>query len=182
MKHEFICNTESLIDWDTLLKNLDKEEILPNQLARSDDDFDSEILYHELLKSANINWSNVKWTDYNLENTKTDIVLKFSELVNSKMLRCFVSKVDPGVCVPTHWDEGDVRFYSEADKSRMSRYVCFIQDPKKGHFLEVEDHCFYLVPKGSVYKWSNYNDFHSAANTGFESYYLFHFLGEDIKD
>jgi hypothetical protein len=180
MEHKFICNTEHLINWDDLILNIEEEEVLPNLLARSNDDFDPTVSYHMQLKNANINWSNVKWTDYNLENTKTDVVDKFSKLVNSRMLRCFISKIDPGVCVPTHWDEGDVRFYDSANKENFSRYICFIQDPAPGHMMVVENHCFHFMPKGAVYKWSNYTDFHSAANTGFKSYYLFHFLGEDM--
>jgi hypothetical protein len=50
-----------------------------------------------------------------------------------------------------------------------------------GHLFVVEDHGFYKVTKGSVYKWNNHKDFHSAANTGFQSHYIFHFLGEDYN-
>lgn len=182
MKHELIGNTGSLVDWDNFIANLNEADAKPTCMARSNDDFNLEVEFHRWLKAANINWSNVKWTDYNLEDTTTSIVEDFSKLVNSKMLRCFISKVDPGVCIPSHWDESDVKYYNIAKKENISRYVCFIQPPKAGHLLTVEDHCFYYVPQGSIYKWSNHFDFHSAANTGFESYYLFHFVGEDIKD
>jgi hypothetical protein len=179
MKHSYICNTELIIDWEHFLLNLHQEEKLPNWLAKTPDELDNNVYYHRLLKNANINWDNVNWTDYNLENSKTGIAEKFSKIVNSKMLRCFISKIDPGISVVTHWDEGDVKFYDKADVSKISRYTCFIQDPKPGHMFAVDSHCFYYMPKGVVYKWANHTDFHSAANTGFESYYLFHFLGED---
>jgi hypothetical protein len=182
MNPKFICITDSLINWDDFLLNLHNEDLIPNCLARHDNDFNEQgEPYHTWLKNANYNWSNVKWTDYNLENTKTNVIEKFSNLVNSRMLRCFISKVDPGVAVATHWDEGDIKFYDVADKEKISRYTCFIQEPMPGHLFVVEDYCFYKVTKGSVYKWNNHKDFHSAANTGFQSHYIFHFLGEDYN-
>lgn len=178
MTYQFLGNTNNLIDWDNFIEDIKKQNGYPNCLARSNEDFDEKMPYHMLLKSANINWNNVKWTDYNLE-IENQIVKIFSGVVKSKMLRCFVSKVDPGVCVPTHWDEGDIELIKHSDKNRISRYICFIQDPQPGHVFVVENECFYDVTKGSIFKWGKHTDFHSTANTGFSSHYIFHFLGED---
>lgn len=186
---KFICNTD--IDWNLFIDELSKLESLPNFLYDVDctlddnlkDEFNDELYlesdpkdFNKKMLNAKYNWNTIKWTDYNLEDEP--IAELMSNLLSVKMLRCFVSKVDPGHIVAVHWDEGDVRFRSEADHDKMIRYVCFIKDMKPGQTFVVGDTCFYNEKQGAVYSWDKYTDFHSTANASTEPHYMFHLLGE----
>ena len=174
--------TSGIIDWNAFLSTIDKTtDVVSNCLLRHDNDIDDSLPnYWFDLIDAGYNWSNVKWTDYNLDGTH-EVVKKFSKLVNSKFIRCFVSKVDPGIGVPMHQDHGDEEYTSKFDRNKMSRYTCFIKEPSFGQTFIVDKHCFYNEEKHKIVKWNNFQNFHATFNVGYESHYIFHFLGEDYS-
>jgi hypothetical protein len=88
----------------------------------------------------------------------------------------FISEVMPGQCVPYHWDVED----HEEEWLKIGplvRYVCFVDKPKFGHVLIVDQECFYNAEQHQIYQWNNYRDYHAGTNCGSKPYYLFHFLG-----
>jgi hypothetical protein len=101
----------------------------------------------------------------------------FSNIVNAKPLRVFISEVFPGKVVPYHWDVEDKEDEWLEQYGNLHRYVCCIDKPRFGSALVFDDYCFYYNRQGDIFKWKDYKDFHSTANAGEYPSYYFHFLG-----
>ena len=202
-RHKFITSTESVINWDEVIlscqnsPNPDRNSV-STVMERVDDNIESGELfkdadiqvkqedvtgltqsYYDLIsiwEKANYRLSDIEWYDYYPgQHFDYSVQQKFEELVGAKPLRVFVSEVRPGVTVPYHWDlEDKEKEWKDLD---LVRYVCFMQEQQPGHFLMVDEHCFYNEKKHSIYQWKHRKNWHAAANSGFETYYLFHFLG-----
>jgi hypothetical protein len=185
---KYIGTTKDIIDWDVVL-----EKIVPRTgdynsvksvVDRSESNWEDDPTllgsYHEVIgtwKKANYDLNNIEWWDYYPGNHfDNDVQDKFAELVNADPLRVFISEVMPGQCVPYHWDVED----HEEEWLKIGplvRYVCFVDKPKFGHVLIVDQECFYNAEQHLIYQWNNYRDHHAGTNCGTEPYYLFHFLG-----
>jgi hypothetical protein len=202
--HTFIGSTTDLIDWNSIIDAIkDRSDGDFNSVASVMERVDSDIAsgnvfevnnvdvtstdteelvesYYDLLgiwTKANYRLADIQWYDYyphtHFDNSVTD---KFSELVNAKPLRTFISKVLPGRIVPYHWDIEDMEI--EWNKlGEMVRYVCFMHDPIPGQILALDEYCFYDAPKDAVYQWKSRKNWHAAANCSTAPYYLYHFLG-----
>jgi hypothetical protein len=129
------------------------------------------------LQMANYDFNSVDWIDYYPgKHFEDSCTAEFEKLVDHKMCRAWVSRVDPGKTAPWHWDVDD----NEDEYLKMGqlkRWTCFITEPKIGHSLIVGDQIFFNQEQGSIYEWPNYREWHCAANCGFEPQLLFHFLG-----
>ena len=185
---KYVGTTENIIDWDVVL-----EKIVPRTgdynsvksvVDRSESNWEDDPTllgsYHEVIgtwKKANYDLNNIEWWDYYPgPHFDIDIQDKFANLVNADPLRVFISEVMPGQCVPYHWDVED----HEEEWLKIGplvRYVCFVDKPKFGHVLIVDQQCFYNMDQHRIYQWNNYRDHHAGTNCGTEPYYLFHFLG-----
>jgi len=185
---KYIGTTKDIIDWDGVL-----EKIVPRTgdynsvksvVDRSESNWEDDPTllgsYHEVIgtwKKANYDLNNIEWWDYYPGNHfDASIQDKFADLVNADPLRVFISEVMPGQCVPYHWDVED----HEEEWLKIGplmRYVCFVDKPKFGHVLIVDQECFYNAEQHLIYQWNNYRDHHAGTNCGTEPYYLFHFLG-----
>ena len=185
---KYVGTTENIIDWDAVL-----EKIVPRTgdynsvksvVDRSESNWEDDPTllgsYHEVIgtwKKANYDLNNIEWWDYYPgHHFDTSIQDKFANLVNADPLRVFISEVMPGQCVPYHWDVED----HEEEWLKIGplvRYVCFVDKPKFGHVLIVDQQCFYNMDQYRIYQWNNYRDHHAGTNCGTEPYYLFHFLG-----
>jgi hypothetical protein len=136
--------------------------------------------YYDLIdiwKNANYRLEDIEWYDYYPgEHIDISVQTIFGEIVNAKPLRVFVSELYPGKMVPYHWDIEDYEL--EWQKlGELVRYVCFIEKPKPGHILILDEHCFYNEPEHNIYQWKDRKNWHAGINVGWEPYYLFHFLG-----
>ncbi len=128
--------------------------------------------------NANYDLKQIQWYDYYPgEHFSIEVQNKFADLVNADPRRVFVSEVWPGRCVPYHWDVED-KEEEWLKEGLLKRYVCFMDKPKFGHVLILEDECFYNVDQHEVYEWNSYKSHHAGTNAGAEPYYLFHFLGK----
>lgn len=185
---KYVGSTKDLINWDaviaTIVPRTGDYNSVTSVVDRSESNWtDAPKLlgsYHEIINTwqkANYDLTNIEWWDY-YPGEHFDINVKetFADLVNADPLRVFISEVMPGQCVPYHWDVED-----HEDKwlelGALVRYVCFIDKPKFGHVLIVEQECFYNSEQHGVYEWRNYRNHHAGTNCGVDPYYLFHFLG-----
>jgi hypothetical protein len=185
---KYIGTTKDIIDWDVILEKIVSRtgdyNSVKSVVDRSESNWEDDPTllgsYHEVIgtwKKANYDLNNIEWWDYYPGNHfDNDVQDKFAELVNADPLRVFISEVMPGQCVPYHWDVED----HEEEWLKIGplvRYVCFVDKPKFGHVLIVDQECFYNAEQHLIYQWNNYRDHHAGTNCGTEPYYLFHFLG-----
>jgi hypothetical protein len=185
---KYVGSTKDLIDWDSVIASIIPRSGDYNSVTsvvdRSESNWSDvpELLgsYHEIIdtwQKANYDLTNIEWWDYYPgQHFDVSIQNKFAEFVNAEPLRVFISEVMPGQCVPYHWDVED----HEKEWLKLGtlvRYVCFIDKPKFGHVLIIDQECFYNTEQHLVYEWDNYKYHHAGTNCGTDPYYLFHFLG-----
>jgi hypothetical protein len=184
---KFVCNTNELIDWDSIVEicrvsNNGDCNTVTSVVDRSEAGAEGELLgrYRKLIDNwiqAGINLEEVEWFDYYPgEHFDFSVQDTIADLVNADPRRVFVSEVYPGKFVPWHWDIEDKEDEWLA-QGGLVRYVVFMQKPQQGHMLPLEQHCFNNMPQGDIWKWDNYKDWHAGINLGTEPHYLFHFLG-----
>jgi len=185
---KYVGSTKDLIDWDSVIASITPRSGDYNSVTsvvdRSESNWSDvpELLgsYHEIIdtwQKANYDLTNIEWWDYYPgQHFDVSIQNKFAEFVNAEPLRVFISEVMPGQCVPYHWDVED---HEEEwlQLGSLVRYVCFIDKPKFGHVLIIDQECFYNTEQHLVYEWDNYKYHHAGTNCGTDPYYLFHFLG-----
>lgn len=169
-----------MIDWksitDTILP-LDGEHVSlrhPDNIPISSPHFAKII---KQLDDANYDYNSVDWIDYypgvHFKDTCTK---EFGWIVNHKLCRAWISRVDPGKTAPWHWDVDD-KEDEYLKLGKLKRWTCFITEPKVGHSLIIGDKGFFNTPMGTIYEWPTYQEWHCAANCGLEPQLLFHFLG-----
>jgi hypothetical protein len=181
--------TSGIIDWNLIIESIVPKTGDHNNVTSVVNRSDKEATDNQQLlnsyrgiidtwKQANYNLKNIEWWDY-YPGKHFDISIqeKFADLVNADPKRVFVSELFPGHNVPYHWDVEDKEQEWLAAGDRLVRYVCFIDKPKFGHVLILEDECFYNIDQHSIYEWSSYRSHHAGTNCGSTPYYLFHFLG-----
>ena len=187
---KYISNTKDLVDWDNFIDNIPVKYKISNELYNVAETLEENLKSefaddyylptdprgsNEKLLNVGYEWNKVSWTDYNIE--QDPIAQKIANLLSVEIVRCFVSKVDPYVCVPRHWDEGDVRFRKKYNADKLKRFVCFVKDMLPGQTFIVGDKCFYNEEQGNVYEWNSYTDFHSTFNASNQPHFIFHLLG-----
>lgn len=185
---KYIGTTKDLIDWDSIISSLvpktgdynSVKSVVDRSEANWKDDPALLGSYHEIIgtwQKAKYDLNNIEWWDYYPgQHFDIDVQDKFANLVNAEPLRVFISEVMPGQCVPYHWDVED----HEEEWLKLGplvRYVCFIDKPKFGHVLILDEEFFYNTAQHLVYEWNSYRNYHAGTNCGTEPYYLFHFLG-----
>ena len=109
-----------------------------------------------------------------------EIQNKFAKIINAEPLRVFVSEVDPGRNVPYHWDVED-KEDEWLKLGELKRWVCFMDKPRWGNILILEDECFHNSPQGEIWEWDNYRSYHAGTSMGIHKQYMFHFLGRPNK-
>ena len=181
------------------MNNLQKLKVLTDQLEVQENEFIDYVIKAEyaillVSEAGRIKWCNDFFTNlfgYNLEEIywhdyypgehfDIEIQNKFAKLVNAQPLRVFVSEVDPGRNVPYHWDVED-KEEEWLSLGELKRWVCFIDKPRWGNVLILENQCFHNEIQGSIYEWDNYRSHHAGTSMGIHKQYLFHFLGRPNK-
>lgn len=184
---KYIGTTNGIIDWNPIVEACYASDTgdfntVTTVVDRSEAEAKDELLskYHDVIstwESGGYNLSEIQWYDY-YPDTHYDIEIqnKFANIVNADPLRVFVSEVHPGRTVPYHWDVED-KEQEWLQQGELKRWVCFIDKPRWGSVLILEDECFHNVTQGSIYEWNYYRSYHAGTSCGQYSQYLFHFLG-----
>jgi len=166
-----------MINWNNVLKNIEsyrKRDITvdPSVWDLTNPDYKKMLT---LWQDHNVNTASVKWTNYYIDAHIQDL---FSEQVDCRPMRSWVSRIDPGYMTGWHWDIDE---YEQLYKKQgnLVRYTCFIDSPRLGQTFIIEDKCYHNMKQGSIIKWDNYNDWHCGANSGLEPNYMFHLVGID---
>jgi hypothetical protein len=90
--------------------------------------------------------------------------------------RAWISKVDPGFYAPWHWD-ADEKEQEYLDKGEVRRYSIFIGHKGLGHVFMLGKDYLYNLPKGSIFRWKDYKEWHAGMNAGLTPKYMFHIIG-----
>jgi len=185
---KLVGSTEGLISWDKVIADIQHHigdyntvtTVVDRSEGQHKQDDKKLSQYREIIDTwtnAGYDLSKIEWWDfYPGEHFDIEVQNIFEKMFNIIPRRVFISKVLPGTNVPYHWDVED-KEDKWLDEGGLVRYVCFIDEPKFGHVLILEDECFYNIEKHSIFKWDYYRSYHAGTNCGTEPYYLFHFLG-----
>jgi len=184
---KYFGTTSEIIDWDPIIKtcidsNTGDLNTVTTVVDRSESEAEGELLnsYRGIIdtwSNAGYKLSDIYWYDY-YPGVHFDIEIqnKFADIVNADPRRVFVSEVDPGRNVPYHWDVED-KEQEWLAQGELKRWVCFMDKPRWGSVLILEDQCFYNIAQGEIWEWDYYRSHHAGTNCGKHKQYLFHFLG-----
>lgn len=176
------------IDWDSVVdicKNCNTGDLNTpvGVIDRSESEADGPLLesYRGIMNTwldAGYNLEEIVWNDYYPgEHFDIGVEETFAKIVNAEPRRVFVSEVAPGRNVPYHWDVEDKEEEWLAE-GELKRWVCFMDKPRWGSILILEDECFHNVAQGEIWEWDSYRSYHAGTVCGKDTQYLFHFLGK----
>jgi hypothetical protein len=162
-----------MIDWNSIISNLTDGKIVTVDPARWNMNNPEYAEMLKLWKDNNFNTDSVKWTNYyDTKELESEISKKFS----IKILRSWISCVEPGYMTGYHYDIDD----NEEEYLKhglITRYSIFISEPAIGHLFILGKEYFYNKPQGTLLKWNNYRDWHNGINGSLEKKYMFHVIG-----
>ena len=195
-----VVDVNNTIDWNsvvTRLKNLnvpswkpfidetDWKKQLQEMKSKGDNSDDGAQgdgyrKFFEEWSDANVNFDSIRLYNYfSGDHYSYDEVEKiFCKTLNITHHRSWFSRLDPGYLVPWHTDVEPVPLEGKT----LERYCVFINGPKVGHaFMLGKDDsmsdCFSSMQDGTIIKWHNNEEWHLGSNFGFESKWMYHFVG-----
>lgn len=179
---EFIGNCNDIIDWQGVVDTIKDQEpgyIGPRHrkgdaVTGIDDiaDMWKEAGYVIAADGGNAGWG-MYFAGKHFDQTVVDT---FCNYVNITPINAWISKIDPGMVAPWHWDANDnEEEYSQMDLERYSVCIC---KPKPGHVFAVDDVVMYNQAQGDTFKWTSRKSWHGGANCGLTPKYLFNIFGE----
>jgi hypothetical protein len=182
---EFVGNCCHIIDWNEIVESLSSQK--PAYVGPRHRENDPIKGISEIAKSWNqagyviaADGGTAGWDMFFPErNFDQSIVETFSNFVGIKPVSAWISRVNPGMFAPWHWDAND----SEEEYNKMPnmlRFSCHVSKPSPGHVFIVEDTCLYNQAQGNIYKWPSRKSFHGGANCGLTPKYLFNIFGSNL--
>jgi hypothetical protein len=162
-----------MINWLEIVNNLKDGSIVTVNPERWNTDNPKYKEMVELWESNNFNTNSVKWTNY--YDTK-ELESEISKKLNIKILRSWISCVEPGYMTGYHYDIDDNE-EAYLKHGSIKRYSIFISEPAIGHLFILDKEYFYNKPQGTVLKWGSYKDWHIGINGGLKNKYMFHVIG-----
>jgi len=178
---KFIGNCSNIIDWNNVIANLATQQpayIGPRH--KENDNIPGLDEVSKLWRSAGYKTihegGNAGWDMFLPEiNFDRSIIKIFANWVGIELdgpYYCWISRVNPGMMAPWHWDVTD----DEATLSTEAiRFHCHIMPPQPGHVFIVEDQCFYNQAVGDTFQWPSRKSWHTGSNSGMNPKYMFNF-------
>jgi len=121
--------------------------------------------------------SSIEWYNYYPnEHYNAQFTNQFAEYVNINPKRDWVSLIMPGKTAPWHWDVDD-KHEQWLQEGKLMRYSIFLGEKNLSHFLALEGKDVSACDIGTIVKWKDYRNYHSAANCGLQPFFLYHCLG-----
>jgi hypothetical protein len=179
MKTLFVGNCKT-INWQLLIdsiKNIDGDR------RAYDVDFYKNIdgRFNEVItlwqqagydKADTVEWINY----YPGKHFDQSYIEQFEQFVQTKCIRAWISKINPGRYAPYHVDidDNEEEYLKQGELVRFTAHPCL---PSKGQVGIVDNTVFHMENQGNVYRWPSYRAWHAGGNCSFEPKYLFNFLG-----
>ena len=176
---EFIGNCKD-IDWQSIVDQVqdlqgDARTYGVDFYINADGRFDQVI---SMWQQAGYDKSNtVEWINYYPgKHFSQDVISKFESYTNTKCVKAWISRINPGKYAPYHWDIDDHE-EEYLKQGQLVRYTAHPCQPSKGQVLIVDKHVFHMEEQGNVYKWNDHRAWHGGGNCSFKPKFLFNFLG-----
>jgi hypothetical protein len=174
----FLFNCNLQLDCEALINNIKDtkgKEVLPDKKLWSERNAGYSELF-SLWEDGNVNLSSAKWSNYYPGKDYDENINKIcEELLNVKIARAWISRVDPGYCTPWHWDTDDnEQHYLKLGK--LKRFVCHIGKPEFGHVFLLGKEAHYFWDQGDMWEWNNYHAWHAGFNCGVKPKFMLHIL------
>lgn len=177
----YLGTSNAVINWQELIDSLEKQE--PAYVGPSHSRKDNIPGVHDVLDKwdtagyvLQADGGTAGW-DMFLPNKNFDIKIvdSFAKFVGMDSYNsAWVSRVNPGMMVPYHWDVHD---HEEEliKKGNFKRWHCHMSLPTFGHAFFADNQCFYNQEQGAVYEWDDRRHWHGGINCGLVSKYVFNF-------
>ena len=123
-------------------------------------------------KAGTVEWINY----YPGKHFDSLVVEQFEQFTNTKCVKAWVSRINPGKYAPYHWDVDDNEETYLA-QGELVRYTAHPTVPVLGQVFILQDHVFHNEAQGNIYKWPTHRAWHAGGNCSFKPKYLFNFLG-----
>jgi hypothetical protein len=182
----YVGNCKDLIDLDSLVNQV---SLSKGSERNGNQPYSPSMNLSERLKKEfekmNSTWKAAGYLDlnnflYTIHKPEIDFdnsyISKLGESLNVTPLNVWISSLTPGCCVPYHTDlEQNEDKWSK--QGTLVRYTVFIDDPKIGHIFLINEDCFHMIERGSIFKWNNWKEYHIGMNCGLERKYMLHIVG-----
>lgn len=182
----YVGNCNDLVDLDSLINQV---SLSKGSARNGNQPYSPSMNLSERLKKEfekmNSTWKKAGYLDlnnfvYTIYRPDTDFdnlhISKISESLNITPLNVWISSLTPGCCVPYHTDlEQNEDQWSTL--GTLVRYTVFIDEPKIGHIFLIDEDCFHMTERGSIFKWNNWKEYHIGMNCGLERKYMLHIVG-----
>ena len=168
------------INWDEIINQLSNQEgVLATQWDVTKPKYKD---IYKLWTDSNFNPMSIEWINYYPEtHYSSTVVDRISNWLHIKPVRSWISRINPGYFAPWHWDvdDNEDEYLKNGD---LYRYSCFIDNTPHGHIFMIGNEYITNPIQGSMYKWSDYREWHSGINAGITPKYMFHILGnKDVR-
>jgi hypothetical protein len=141
---------------------------------------ENQKMYNDWVSWGYIETDSIEWINYypikDFDESSVNTLCRELLIVPKHV---WISSIRPGKCIPWHRDLENLEKEWQKE-GELVRYTVFLNDPEIGQFFVVDDQCFHMIPKGSIYKWSQWNYYHLGSNTGRSKKYLLHIIGIKI--
>lgn len=187
--YSFVTNLNRIFDFDQLIENIKNIKGEWRNFKTPYGDNVSNSFQHPVIgsksKEMHDNWKKWGYVDNDsieyiqyFPGTHFDKSYseKFGKLLNTLPLKCWISSIPPGKCIPWHYD-----IEKKEDEfiklGTIERYTVFIDKPEIGKIFILNDEVFHLIEQGSVYKWHNWKEYHLGFNCSSSIKFLMHYIG-----
>lgn len=182
---KLIGNCKHLIDWEKVvikLANTESGYVGPRHSASDAivgiDDITSKwnkAQYVLARDGGSVGW-DMFFPETHFDKSVVDI---FCNYVGIQSVSAWISRINPGMMAPLHWDIND-RENEYATQKPMLRFSCHICKPHPGHCFIVDNTTLYNQEQGTVYQWQSRKSWHGGVNFGYMPKYLFNIFGHAI--
>lgn len=169
-------------DWDNVIDSLEKQDGVSITADPSKWNLDTPGYtdIYKIWQDAKFNPNAIKWINYYPDtHYAQEIINELAQGLHLRVLRSWISKIEPGYFAPWHWDvdDNEEEYLQGGD---IVRYSIFIEPPAMGHVFIINDDYYFNMLQGKIVKWKNYKDWHCGINGGLKPKYMLHILGNPL--
>jgi len=170
------------VNWDSVINSLELQQGVSITADPSKWNLDTPGYtdIYKIWQDSKFNPNAIKWINfYPEQHYSKEIIDNLAEGLNIRVLRSWISKIEPGYFAPWHWDvdDNEEEYLQGGD---IVRYSVFIEPPAMGHVFIINDDYYFNMPQGKIVKWNNYKDWHCGINGGLKPKYMLHILGNPL--
>jgi hypothetical protein len=183
----FYGNCKDIIDWNSIIVNLEKQEPayvgprhkLGDPIAGIDDiSYKWKEAGYVLIKDGGSAGWDMFFPGINFDRSIVETFGKFAKIDPES---AWISRVNPGCFAPWHWDANDnEELYSTLPE--MNRFSCHISEHRPGQAFVVDNQCIYNYNQGDTYIWDSRRSWHAGSNFGYQPKYIFNIFGRPLSD